>query len=380
MNPLIIKRISAIILLLSFVIVASGITDILWGHNDERTVGNEYLITNERITVAEYGKLNSIPHPALLKIFNTKQATDTNKSIGSFGYDKNELIKKTRVNIAEFREEHSKNPFRFTLHFILSILLMAVVFYLMRKSLINQVTRKYLYLISIMVFGLGFNSNPSPMGPLKDTISLLGNIPEILHPRLFALLTYLIIVVVANKFICSWVCQFGVLQDLLFRLNRNKKDCKNIVKQYKIPFILSNSIRITFFFLTTIISSLWAINIIDSINPFAVFSGLEIELFGWCFVGVMLAASIFVYRPWCYLFCPFGLLSWLFEKLSIYKITVNYKTCTSCNACAVSCPSDAMEAILNKKKNLPDCFSCGTCINACPEGSIKFDVQRSVNL
>jgi polyferredoxin len=284
------------------------------------------------------------------------------------------------VNVAEFREEHSRNPFRFKLHFILSIMFMALVFYLTQKSRINKATRKYLYLASIIVFGLGFNSNPSPMGPLKDTISLFGNIPEIFHPRLFALLTYLIIVVAANKFICSWVCQFGVLQDLLFRLNQNRNTDKVFFKQLKIPFILSNSIRIAFFSLTTIISSLWAINIIDPINPFAVFSGLEIKLFGWCFIGIILAASIFVYRPWCHLFCPFGLLSWLFEKLSIYKIIVNYNTCTSCNTCVVSCPSDAMEAILKNKKTLPDCFSCGTCLDECPNGSIKFDIRKSIHL
>jgi len=57
-----------------------------------------------------------------------------------------------------------------------------------------------------------------------------------------------------------------------------------------------------------------------------------------------------------HLFCPFGLLSWLFEKLSIYKIRVNYETCTLCDACVNTCPSEAMGAILGKKKRCPTAF------------------------
>jgi len=373
---IIIKRVIIFSLLLFLVVVFSGITHNIWGNQEERKVDNEYLTITDRMTIAEYGNLNKIPRPSLIKVFNIKQLSDTNKYISSFGYDKNYIVKKTKVEIAEYLEEHSKNPILFTIHFIMSILFMAIVFYMIRKSLINPTSRKYLYLISIIFFGLGFNSNPSPMGPLKDTISLFGDISEILHPRLFAILTYLIFIVIANKFICSWVCQIGVLQDFIFRLFRNSKDNKGIIKQFKIPFLLSNSIRIAFFTATIAVSFLWAVNIIDSINPFAVFSGTKINLFGWFFVSGILILSIFVYRPWCYLFCPFGLLSWLFEKLSIYKIRINYATCTSCEACAKSCPSEAMSAILLKKKNLPDCFSCGTCINECPSGSIKYDICK----
>jgi hypothetical protein len=95
MNSQLIIRISAIILLLSFVIIASDITAMLWGNHDDRTTGNTYLILTDRMTVAEYVNLNGIPHSVLLKIFNLTKTADTVKSIGSFGYNKNELINKT---------------------------------------------------------------------------------------------------------------------------------------------------------------------------------------------------------------------------------------------------------------------------------------------
>jgi len=330
---MIVKRVLAFFLLLFCVFVLSGITFRTWGYSEEKKIGNQ---------------------------------------ISTSVIDKNAATNKTKVEVAENNEENSKNPLRYTLHFILCVFFLAAVFYLIRKSRITSSVRKFLYLVSIIIFGLGFNSSPSPMGPLKDTISMFGNLPEIIHPRLFAILTYLGLVIIANKFICSWVCQLGVLQDFIFRLNRNAKDNKGIIRQFKVPFILSNSIRILFFVTITVSSFLWAINLIDFINPFAIFHGIELQLPGWIFVGCILIMSIFIYRPWCNLFCPFGLLSWLFEKLSFYKIRVNYQTCDLCEACVDSCPSEAMNAILKKKRTLPDCFSCGSCIKACHSASIRF--------
>jgi len=367
-----VKRIFFFFALIIFVLVFSNITYRFFGNPEENNTERKDIIITGRMSISEYGRVNRIPLEALLNIFNLKQVSDTVQFISSSAYSIKEMQKRTLVFVSEFNEEHSKNPLRYTIHFILGMLFMSALFYFLRKSQITPGIRRYLYLFSILVFGLGFNSSPSPMGPLKDTISLVDNLPEIIHPRLFAILTYLIIGIIANKFICSWVCQLGVLQDFLFRLNRNKKDNKALVRQFKIPFAVSNSIRIVFFFATVVSSYILAVNIIDSVNPFAVFSGLTLKAGGWFFIGSILVISILVYRPWCSLFCPFGLLSWICENLSIYKIRVNQKTCTSCNACVSACPSDAMSAILAKKKVKPDCFSCGSCISECPENSVTY--------
>jgi len=377
-SPIIFKKALIFFSLLLLIIVVSEISYEIFGNHSENKAEIKKLTITDEMSVAAYGNLNKISQPALLSIFNIKQLTDTNKNINSFGFNKSEILTKTKVVVAEFEEEHSKNPIRYTIHFILCILFLTVVFYFIRKSKLNSTNRKYFYLFAIIVFGLGFNSSPSPMGPLNDTISLFGNIQEIIHPRLFAILTYLALVIVANKFICSWVCQIGVLQDFIFRINRNKEGNKSLIRQLKMPFILSNSIRISFFIATSVISFLWAINIINFINPFLIFNASQIQFFSWFFIIGIFVISIFIYRPWCYLLCPFGLLSWLFEKLSIYKIRVNFKTCTHCEACTKSCPSDTMKAILAQKKTIPDCFSCGTCMDKCPTHSIKFNTRKEL--
>ncbi len=69
------------------------------------------------------------------------------------------------------------------------------------------------------------------MGTIKDAIALFGAKGVIFPPRMIALTVFLLLVVLANKFICAWGCQVGTLQDLIFRLNRNKLDTKGSLRQ-----------------------------------------------------------------------------------------------------------------------------------------------------
>ncbi len=370
-----ILRIALFGFLLAGIYLLSGITFRVWGSREEP--GNADPVLTGQMTVSEYGRYNHLPAAVLVKVFDISRLSDTTRQAGSFEYEKREVIRKTIVELAAYREEHSKNPIRYTLHFILGLLVMAFVFYRFRTSGITPAGRNTLYLFSVLVFGLGFNASPSPMGPVKDTLSLVGNIPEIIHPRLLAILTYLVTGIIAHKFLCAWVCQLGVLQDLIFRLNRNGADTRGIARQYRIPFVWSNTIRIVFFVGTVAGSFLWALNVTDSINPFAIFGGVSLWWPGWLFAGGIMVMSLFVYRPWCHLFCPFGLLGWFFEKATIFKITVNTTTCTACETCTGVCPTHAMSAILHKQTIRPDCFSCGSCLNACPNGSITFSYHRA---
>jgi len=177
-------------------------------------------------------------------------------------------------------------------------------------------------------------------------------------------------VLVANKFICSWGCQAGVLQDLVFRLNRNNKDTKGIIRQYKPSFLVTNSFRILFFGTFTLVAFMWSLDIIEFIDPFKIYKPAALGAAGISFVLLLLAASLLIYRPWCHLFCPFGLVGWLVEKISIFKIKVNYDTCISCEACAKACPSTVMNAILKRENVIPDCFACANCIDVCPTDSV----------
>jgi polyferredoxin len=64
-------------------------------------------------------------------------------------------------------------------------------------------------------------------------------------------------------------------------------------------------------------------------------------------VGVVLIASLFVYRPYYYLICPVGLLTWLLEYLSIFRVRVDRNKCNDCGICISKSPCPSIKPILD---------------------------------
>lgn len=126
------------------------------------------------------------------------------------------------------------------------------------------------------------------------------------------------------------------------------------------------------------VAFLAAFDLIGLIDPFKVFNTAKLGLAEAVFAALLFGASFFVYRPWCHLACPFGLVGWLFERFSRFRIRIDRATYTPCMACANACPSDAMKAIVLEKPALPDCFSCGTCLDVCPTQSVHFASLREL--
>jgi polyferredoxin len=251
---------------------------------------------------------------------------------------------------------------------------MIICFVLLRKMKMTERARVILYGLGFFLFGVVLGADPSPMGTVKDAIVLYASKGVIFKPRMIAFAVFTLTVVLANKFICSWGCQLGALQDFIFRLNRNSKGTgRGSMPQFKIPFVVSNGIRVLFLIALIWVAFTWSYDITHEIDPFKVFKPAKVSIAGWIFILGTLILSLFVYRPWCHLFCPFGLTGWLFEKLSLFRIKVNYDACIACGSCAKSCPSPVMGAILKRDaKVIPDCFSCGSCIETCPTKAIAF--------
>lgn len=354
------------------VIILSLISSMLWISESEKIDQPGKLVISKGMDIASFGEVNKIPKKILQKFFDLRKKDDSSVLLSETGKSEAQIEKGITKLLAIYAESGRKNWRKITIKFVLWFIFLTVVFILIRKNKIDTRMRVILYITAISIFGVIMGSDPSPMGTVKDAITLFASRGVIFIPRLIALSIFLFLVVVANKFICSWGCQLGTLQDLIFRLNRNKKDNKGIIRQYKPSFFITNTIRIVFFLIFIAVAFLWAFDLIEKIDPFKIFHPDVVVMIGWIFIGSILVLSLFIYRPWCHLFCPFGLVGWIFEKLSIFKIRVNYETCISCEACEKACPSTVMSAILKREKVIPDCFSCYTCANVCPTDSISF--------
>ena len=212
-------------------------------------------------------------------------------------------------------------------------------------------------------------------GLVKVFKSMIGLYPDPAI-KIAALVLFIILAVIGNKMICGWACPFGSLQELFYSLPILRK-----IKQKKLPFILTNTIRAGLFFTTLLLmfgipGGRKGFIIYHYINPFNLFD-LDIETVSIALtIIIALGGALIVYRPFCQLICPFGFVSWLIERFSVFRIRIDLKKCTQCGACAKVCPSEAAKGRIENKKMPADCFSCARCLNVCPVDAIKYSSKR----
>jgi Fe-S-cluster-containing hydrogenase component 2 len=364
------------IIIVALIVGLSIISTRVWGGKPEQPPRIDELIIDKAMTIKQFGQANALSNAALKEIFDLKAQSDLERKLDEIGTP-GQIASMVTKKLALASEHASKDWTKILVKFGLWMVFLSAIFILLKKRKAVSGFRNRLLFVSFLIFGVGMGSDPSPMGTVKDAIHLYGTTHAIFPPRMIALSIFLIIVFLANKYICAWGCQFGTLQDLIFRINQTNKREGIIGGQIKLPFALTNSLRFGFLCIFTLVAFSWGNDIIDPIDPFKIYKPIYLGLTGGIFISALLVASLFIYRPWCHLFCPFGLVGWLVEKTSYAKISVNYQTCIACQKCAMACPSTVMGAILRRDKiTIPDCFACYTCREVCPTDSISFSSRK----
>lgn len=247
--------------------------------------------------------------------------------------------------------------------FALWIVVIIVATLLLRRRKATSKVRLAFLTGGVLIFGFVFGllipqgMNPNPVASLRTLFTSVMVQGQVVLPIAIMLVILLLTVLVSNKSICGWGCQLGLLQDLLHRVP---------LPRWKPPFWLSNSVRIIAFLV--LVGGLVTVGMdwIGIIDPFQLFS-LEFSLAIGLFSAAVLIASLFIYRPWCQFLCPFGLVGWLVEQISIMRPRINREECKECQLCIRACPTQAMEDHYNGKLVHADCFACGACIDACPQ-------------
>jgi len=173
-----------------------------------------------------------------------------------------------------------------------------------------------------------------------------------------------------GRLFCWYACPLGAAQEVIFKLRVADKPTKTKYK-LDIPPKYTTIIRISIFALMVILALIWGLSLFI-INPFIAFgvftaSDLTLLLIPLILLGVILVASVFTYRPWCRLLCPFGTMAWLTSRFSRFKIRRN-ENCTDCKLCEKICPTS--EAFTDSTK--AECYLCNLCVDNCPANALEF--------
>ena len=189
--------------------------------------------------------------------------------------------------------------------------------------------------------------------------------------------------IMLGRFICGWLCPFGLIQELLHKIKTPKLKKNRFTKilsylKYVILVVFVFIVPIAYAFKDTPFPafckficpagtlegglSLLANEVNDSY-----FSMLG-PIFTWKFLLMIsiIVACIFIFRMFCRFICPLGALYGLFNKISIFGIKVDNHKCTNCGLCINKCKLDI--------KNVGDfeCINCGECIDVCPTNAIRW--------
>ena len=243
---------------------------------------------------------------------------------------------------------------------------------------------------NLCVPGLNCYSCPGALGSCP-----LGSLQAVLGSRNYKISFYLlgffmVIGSVFGRFVCGWLCPFGLVQDLLHKIPVPFKR-KNL-PGHRILIYLKYGVLALFVLLLPLLvtdflvqGSPWFCKYICPSGT--LFAGIPLVLanktlqqavgflFNWklLILAVFLVGSVVIYRPFCKYLCPLGAIYSLFQPIAFYRYEVEAEKCTGCGKCQKAC---GMEIAVWKEPNSRECIRCGECIKSCSHGAICSNIRK----
>ena len=217
-----------------------------------------------------------------------------------------------------------------------------------------------------------------PMGALQNSFADSGK-----RAPYYMLGIIMLYGVLLGRWICGWLCPFGFVQELLYKIKTPK------LKKNPVTRILSYFKYIVLALFVVVLPLIYmfrdfplpafckyicpagtlggAIGLL--INPMnADKFGMLGPLFTWKFILMVsiIVGSVFIYRMFCRFLCPLGALYGLFNRIAIFGIKLEKKSCISCGKCISVCKMDIRQV------GDAECIDCGECIASCPTTAISW--------
>lgn len=206
----------------------------------------------------------------------------------------------------------------------------------------------------------------------------------------FYVLGFLALVgILVGRFICGWLCLFGLIQELLYKIPTKKITVPPTVDKWLrylkyvflavfvvlLPIILKDEMGVSAPFFCKLVCP---VGMLEGGIPLLILNESMRQaahfLYAWklAILLVMIVSSVFIHRPFCKYVCPLGAIYALFQKISFLRLNIDKDACVSCGACAKICK---MQVDPTKTPNAAECIRCGECISVCPKNALSFSVS-----
>ncbi|NDL67265.1 4Fe-4S binding protein [Anaerotalea alkaliphila] len=214
-----------------------------------------------------------------------------------------------------------------------------------------------------------------PFGGVVSVYSLLtaGTFVQKIHASSLVMTAAIwVTALLLGPLFCGWVCPLGSFQEALGKLGR-----KVFGKSHnRFAFIGTRPERALRLFCYVVL--VWVVYVtaksgtllfanLDPYNALFRFWSGEVALPAFVALGATALGSLFLERPWCKYFCPYGALLGITNRVSPFRIRRNPSTCIECGKCDRSCPMN-LEVQARETVRDNQCIRCMECTSdsACP--------------
>ncbi len=193
-----------------------------------------------------------------------------------------------------------------------------------------------------------------------------------------------------GRFVCGWLCPFGLVQDLLHKIpvfRKRKRLPLHAVLKYGKYVVLAGLVVIGSAFLFDGFAKVPAFckylcpsgtlfGAVPLLIGNASLRNQIGDLFFWKLLVLifLLILSIKVYRPFCQYLCPLGAVYGWFNRFSLVQVCWEKEKCTGCAVCENACP---VGLPVREISCSPECIRCGKCVEVCPSKCLRMGRSRT---
>ena len=206
--------------------------------------------------------------------------------------------------------------------------------------------------------------------------SLQASIGSPAHAIAFYVLGFLFLFgILLGRFICGFLCPFGLVQDLLYKIKTKKLVINPKVAKY-LSYIKYVVLAVFVIGMPLLLKDDYGSSpqgILEGGLPLIAKNADLRSMLGTLFFSkltiliVVVLVSIFSYRIFCRFICPLGAIYGLFNKISFYNFSID-SSCINCKKCEKVCKFGIKTY---ENPNSPECIRCNDCVRHCPVNAIK---------
>ncbi|MFP3867112.1 MAG: 4Fe-4S binding protein [Desulfobacteraceae bacterium] len=189
-----------------------------------------------------------------------------------------------------------------------------------------------------------------------------------------------------GRFPCGWLCPFGLIQDLLYKIPGRKFNIPEPLRHIKYVVLVLLVVILPLFWIDPVgMGTPWFCKLICPAGTLlGAFPLMMVKPSLWQSLGfyfwnkvtilvLIIAWCTVSSRAFCRVLCPLGAFYGLFNKYSMFRLNYDEDKCVHCHACYRQCPMGVRPYQYADDAN---CIRCLKCVQACRFGALSFNVRQ----